>query len=115
MPCCAAGALPAEWLSPASILSSTLAYLDLSGNRLTGSISPAAGGRFVTANSSDGHVAVAVLDPMAADGGLCGDIPRSMNVTSAGGQRLQGTMPAGPCPGTLLLNRMCQHYDNPPA
>ena len=113
MSCCATGALPAEWLSPASILSSTLSFLDLSGNRLTGSISPAAGGRFVTANSSDGHVAVAVLDPMAADSGMCGDIPGSMNVTSASGQRLQGTMPAGPCPGTLWLNRMYQHGGNP--
>ena len=109
MLCCATGALPAEWLSPASILSSTLSYLDLSGNRLTGSISPAAGGRFVTANSSGGHVAVAVLDPMA-DGGMCGDIPSSMNVTSASGQRLQGTMPAGPCPGTCLLACMMEHH-----
>ena len=115
MLCCATGALPAEWLSPASILSSTLSSLDLSGNRLTGSISPAAGGRFVSANSSDGHVAMAVLDPMAASSGMCGHIPSSMNVTSASGQRLKGTMPAGPCPGALLLNRVCQHSGNPPA
>ena len=113
IPCHATGGLPADWLSPASTLSSTLSYLDLSGNKLTGSIPPAAGGRFATANSSDGLAAVAVLSPMAADGGMCGDIPSSMNVTSASGQRLQGTMPAGPCPGTCLLNCLPQQNGHP--
>lgn len=94
-----AGTMPAEWLSPGSVLSATLLSLDLSSNRLTGSIPPRAGGHFLTANTSTGQATDVVLDPMSQGYGLCGAVPDSMNVSSADGRQLQGTMPAGPCPG----------------
>ena len=93
------GTLPLEWLSPGSVLSATLHSLDVSSNRLMGSIPPSAGGRFLTANTATGQATDVVLDPMSEGYGLCGDIPSSMNVSSADGRQLQGIMPAGACPG----------------
>ena len=93
------GTLPSEWLSPGSVLSATLLSLDLSLNRLMGSIPPSAGGRFLTDNTSSGQATDVVLDPMSEGYGLCGGIPSSMNVSSADGRQLQGSMPAGACPG----------------
>ena len=94
------GTLPTEWLSPGSVLSATLLSLDLSSNKLTGSIPPDPGGHFLTANTSTGQAVDLVLDPMSQNYGLCGAIPSSMNVSSADGRQLRGTMPVGLCPGT---------------
>lgn len=82
------------------MLSSALFSLDLSSNRLTGSIPPGAGGHFLAAQkSSTGKRADVILDPMQEGYGLCGNIPSNMNVSSADGERLTASMPAGACPG----------------
>jgi hypothetical protein len=97
---CALGTLPAEWISPGSVLSSALFFLDLSSNRLTGSIPPGAGGHFLAAQKySTGKRADVILDPMQLQYGLCGDIPSNMNVSSADGEQLTASMPTGACPG----------------
>jgi hypothetical protein len=101
MACHFAGNLPAQWVYPGSALSANMSYLDLSGNRLDGSIPSGAGGSF-TIQDVNGTSANLVLAPMNGSG-LCGPIPGDLNVTSATKGRLQGSMPAGDCPGMFLF------------
>ena len=95
-----AGSLPVEWFSSVSTLSSSMLVLNLN-NRLRGSIPQAAGGSFAPMNSDKSNTrgASLTLDPMKTLYGLCGLIPSNMTVLSAQKGQLQGTMPAGPCPG----------------
>ena len=103
---CCAGSLPPSWFRPGSNLSSVIAELDLDNNHLSGSIPSIIGGNFTTESSSNSKTLAAhvTLDPMRKPFGLCGHIPVDMLVHSSQGGRLQGTMPAGPCPGMHLTH-----------
>ena len=98
LPMHCAGSVPLTWLSAGSALSSVIDALILNDNCLVGSIPATVGGNFV---SSSGMTTAAkvVVDPMKKSFGLCGHIPGNMNIQSTERGRLQGTMPAGSCPG----------------
>ncbi|KAK9907690.1 hypothetical protein WJX75_008211 [Coccomyxa subellipsoidea] len=93
------GTLPAQWLSGISGLAVNISLLDLSFNKLTGSIPAEAGGKFLAGNRSDGIAAAVILDPMSSPFSMCGPIPEKMHVVSATGAPLNHTMPGGQCPG----------------
>lgn len=97
-----AGTLPAQWLSGISGLAVNISLLDLSFNKLTGSIPAEAGGKFLARNRSDGIAAAVILDPMSSPFSMCGPIPEKMHVVSAIGGPLNHTMPGVQCPGGCL-------------
>lgn len=84
-------------MAPSPGLASNTAYMNISRNALVGGIPQVAGGGFVAVPGTGRAAAEVVLDPMRK-GGLCGDIPVGMNASSATRGRLQGVLPAGPCP-----------------
>ena len=99
-----AGTLPPSWLGAASTFGTELlGYLDLSDNRLSGSIpKPVFNTLQIAAQFKMGakfFTAEMVLDPMKQPYGFCGPIPNDVHVLSAGGGDINGSMPAGPCPG----------------
>ena len=77
-------------------MAGNISSLDLSFNKLTGSIPAEMGGNFVAGNSS---AAAIILYPMSSTIGMCGPIPQKMHVTSATQAPLTYTMPGGQCPG----------------
>ena len=93
-----AGSLPISWVGT-SIFSKDIRALDLSQNRLSGSIPTFVGGQFSQSVSYPGQVTPMVLAPMSSGYGLCGDIPANANITTESGQPLLGQMGLGKCPG----------------
>ena len=92
--------LPPQWLANGNKLASSAIFMDLSYNRLHGSIPAEVGGRFLS-NSSHADAAAIVLDPMSGPG-LCGGVPNDMNIVSATRGPLHGMLPGGACPGRCL-------------
>lgn len=109
-----AGTLPAGWLlyrSLGSTLATNMSVLDVSYNDLNGSLPSLAAPAGPNAASTGARTSAAVtVDPMNAGYGLCGTVPDGAVVLSAQAAqpRLQGTLPAGPCPpGMENLNLAC--------
>ena len=98
LPMHCAGSIPLTWLSTGSTLSTVIDALILNDNCLAGSIPATVGGNFVLSSGMT-TAAKVVVDPMKKSFGLCGQIPGNMNIQSTERGRLQGTMPAGSCPG----------------
>ena len=93
-----AGTLPAEWLASGSLLADNVYHLDLSNNRLHGSIPTAMGGNFLAGSSNSLWAASAVLSPMIEGFGLCGAVPNNTNITARDMRPLTGGQPWKPCP-----------------
>ena len=93
--------LPAQWFVAGGPVAKTVSSLNLTFNRLIGSI-PAAGSNFVATSyraANQKRAANLVLSPMANGTGICGPIASNMNITNSTNSSLLHQMPAGPCPG----------------
>ena len=101
-----AGSLPVAWVGT-SIFSKDIKVLDLSLNRLSGSIPTSVGGQFSQSVSYPGQATPMVLSPMTLGYGLCGDIPANANITTRSGRPLLGQMGLGACPGQYDLADKC--------
>ena len=93
-----AGTLPAAWLAPGSLFADNMYHMDLSNNRLHGSIPAVMGGNFLAGRSDSEWTASAVLSPMTDGYGLCGAVPNNTNITDRDTQSLTGSQPWRPCP-----------------
>lgn len=93
-----AGTLPAEWLASGSLLADNVYHLDLSNNRLHGSVPTVMGGNFMAGSSNSEWAASAVLSPMIDGYGLCGTVPNNTNITTRDMRSLTGSQPWRPCP-----------------